>query len=76
MTYEAKEEINKIVKAALKKHWRPGGITKNQYMEVNKLVSRILYDMVGEEDNEAEDLDLEEVARKEVEKAVQGLSVA
>jgi len=76
MSLKAKEEINKIVKAALKTYWRPGGITKEQYMDINKLVSRILYDKAAEEDNMSETADLEDVARKEVEKAVNGLTMS
>lgn len=75
MSLEAKEDINKIVKAALKAYWRPGGITKDQYMEVNKLVSRILYDKITDPLDETSKSMWEKIAQTEVAKAVKELEV-
>lgn len=74
MSLEAKEEINKIVKSALKRYWRPGGISKEQYVEVNKLVSRILYDKIQDPLDETCKGTWEKIAQTEVAKAVKGFA--
>lgn len=55
MSIEAKEGINKIVKSALAPHWKSGEITKDQYAEVNRDVSRKLYDLVADGNREMDD---------------------
>jgi hypothetical protein len=40
MSIEAKEGINKIVKSALAPHWKSAEITKEQYADINRDVSR------------------------------------
>lgn len=74
MSREAKEDINKIVKSALKTYWKPGGITKDQYMEVNKLVSRTLYDKITDPLDDTTKSTWEKIAQAEVAKAVKGLA--
>jgi hypothetical protein len=49
MPIEAKEAINKMVKAALGPHWRSGQLNKDQYFDVNRGVSRQMYEIIGEE---------------------------
>lgn len=78
ISIEAKEGIQKIVKKALDPHYKkPSGITKEQYAEVNRLVSRMLYDKIIDPTslNEDEKSAWEKVASAEVAKAVEGLSV-
>jgi len=79
MSIEAKAGIRGIVKKALDPHYKkPAGITKEQYAEINKLVSRMLYDKIPnpesiEEDESARTI-WEGIAHKEVQEAVKGLS--
>lgn len=49
MPIEAKESISKIVKGTLGPHWRSGQLTNDQYMEINRNVSRKMYEVVGDE---------------------------
>lgn len=48
LSYSAKEEIQRMVKAALKPHYRQKSINKDEYTDINRDVSRKLYDMVGD----------------------------
>jgi hypothetical protein len=78
ISIEAKEGIQKIVKKALDPHYKKpsGGITKEQYADVNRLVSRMLYDKIVDPAalNDDEKSAWEKVASAEVAKAVEGLS--
>lgn len=77
ISIEAKEGIQKIVKKALDPHYKkPSGITKEQYADVNRLVSRMLYDKIVDPTalNDDEKSAWEKVASAEVAKAVEGLS--
>lgn len=81
MSIEAKEGINKIVKSALAPHWKSGEITKEQYAEINRGVSRKLYDWVAVADGNREvDNDenikwgWEKIAAQEVATAIKSLS--
>ncbi|KAH8595035.1 hypothetical protein B0O99DRAFT_512984 [Bisporella sp. PMI_857] len=75
MSQEAKEGISKIVKSALGPHWKAAKITKEQYAEINRDVSRKLYEVVSES-NATEDQDRftwEKIAATEVAAAVKSL---
>jgi hypothetical protein len=77
LSIEAKEGINKIVRTALEPHYRkPAGITKEQYANINRLVSRMLYDRIVDPDalDENERSAWQKIAVAEVTKAVEGLS--
>lgn len=74
---EAKEGIQKIVKKALDPHYKkPAGITKEQYADVNRMVSRKLYEKIVDPNalDEEQKSRWEKVASAEVAKAVQGLT--
>ena len=71
----AKEDVQKLVAAALKPHYNDQTITKDEYTTINRDISRMLYDKIG--DFEALDVDgkakWEKVAGDEVNKAVSAL---
>jgi len=75
MSIEAKEGISKIVKAALAPHWKAAEISKEQYADINRDVSRKLYEIVGDHDtsDDKEKSNWEKVAVSEVETAVKSL---
>lgn len=76
MSIETKEDINKIVRHALEPHYKkPAGISKEQYADINRLVSRMLYDRIATLDALDENKSTwEKIANAEVTKAVEGLS--
>lgn len=67
MSAEAKEGINKIVKSVLAPHWKAQRISKEQYADINREVSRKLYEIVADRDVEGEREKWEKVAAKEIE---------
>merc|ERR1711939_718552 len=75
MSLSAKEDVQKLVATALKPHYHDQIITKDEYTIINRDVSRMLYDKIG--DFEALDVDgkakWEKVAGAEVQKAVSAL---
>ncbi|KAE8454112.1 hypothetical protein EG329_005035 [Mollisiaceae sp. DMI_Dod_QoI] len=73
---EAKEGINKIVKSALAPHWKSMEITKEQYAEINRAVSRKLYETIAFRNlnDEKEKWACEKIATAEVATAVKALS--
>ena len=75
MSLSAKSNIQKMVKDALKSPYRNGEINKDQYTEINRSVSRMLYDAVGETANlNGEAMATwKRMATEEVGKAVQSL---
>lgn len=75
LSLETKDAINKIVKTALKPHWNPHGITKEQYSIINRDVSRKLYDIVAESNvyDEKEKHGWEKIATSEVATAIKSL---
>ena len=77
MPIEAKESINRIVKSALGPHWRTSRLTKDQYADINRDVSRKMYEIVADEwaNVERDRCAWERVAENEVEAAVRGLAV-
>ncbi|KAH8784527.1 hypothetical protein F5882DRAFT_404426 [Hyaloscypha sp. PMI_1271] len=75
MSIEAKEGINKIVKSALAPHWKSAEITKEQYAEINRDVSRKLYELLVDRNisDEREKWACEKIATAEVATAVKSL---
>lgn len=75
MSAEAKEGISKIVKTALGPHWKKAEITKEQYAEINRDVSRKLYEIVADNNMADEQLksNWERIASTEVAVAVKAL---
>lgn len=76
LSREAKDGISKIVRTALDPHYKkPSGITKEQYGNINREVSRMLYDRIPDPTNLDEDARSvwEKIAAVEVAKAVEGL---
>jgi hypothetical protein len=75
MSLNAKAHVQKLVAAALKPHYNDQIINKDQYTTINRDVSRMLYDKIGDLQN----LDVdgkarwEKVAGEEVNKAVGAL---
>jgi hypothetical protein len=77
MSIEAKEGINRIVRLALEPHYKkPAGITKEQYADINRVVSRKLYDKIVDPEKLDEEAKSrwEKIAVVEVKKAVDGLA--
>ncbi|KAL8943518.1 MAG: hypothetical protein Q9216_001053 [Gyalolechia sp. 2 TL-2023] len=76
MSLEAKEGVQKMVASALKPHWHRSEISKDQFTDINRSVSRMLYEKVGGEqhlkDDNAKET-WEKLASEEVAKAVQCL---
>ncbi|KAG9742925.1 hypothetical protein KCU73_g8544, partial [Aureobasidium melanogenum] len=74
MSYSTKTEIQRMVKAVLGPRYRGGEINKDQYTDINRDVSRMLYDKVGDAEglaNQDGRDKWQEVASAEVERAVQ-----
>lgn len=77
LSYSAKEEIQRMVKLALGSRYRDKEITKDQYTDINRDVSRKLYDLVGDASHLADHDEREKwqkVAEEEVKKAITALS--
>ncbi|MCJ1319943.1 hypothetical protein MMC15_005279 [Xylographa vitiligo] len=75
MPLSTKSDIQKLVKDALRLPYKNNELTKDQYTEINRHVSRMLYDKVGEPshlDGEAAEI-LRRLASDEVTKAVRSL---
>ena len=73
MSYSTKTEIQRMVKAVLGPRYRGGEINKDQYTDINRDVSRMLYEMVGDAEGLANQDGREkwqEVASAEVERAI------
>jgi hypothetical protein len=75
LSIEAKEGINKIVKSALAPHWKSAEITKEQYADINRDVSRKLYELISDRNisDEREKWACEKIATAEVATAVKSL---
>lgn len=65
-----------MVGTALKPYYRQNVVSKEQYTEINRTISRMLYGKVGniESLNLESRLDLERVAKQEVQKTLDALS--
>ncbi|KAL8972784.1 MAG: hypothetical protein Q9183_000348 [Haloplaca sp. 2 TL-2023] len=75
MSLSAKEDIQKVVSSALKPYWHKSEISKEQFTDINRSVSRMLYEKVGGEDKLKDGAreTWENMAGEEVGKAVQSL---
>ena len=75
MSLSTKETLQRFVKNALKPPYHANQITKEQFTDINRKVSHMLYDRVGEdgEVNEANEESLQRTASEEVSKALQAL---
>ncbi|RVX69633.1 hypothetical protein B0A52_06697 [Exophiala mesophila] len=75
MSLNAKADVQKLVATALKPHYNEQTITKDEYTNINREISRMLYDKIG--DSGALDGDgkaqWEKVASEEVSKAINSL---
>lgn len=79
LSYSAKEELQRMVKLALGTRYRDKEITKDQYTDINRDVSRKLYDMVkdvGELADKEQRERWQSVADDEVKKAVGAIRTA
>jgi histone H3/H4 len=77
MSYSAKEEIQRMVKIALKPRYVDKTINKDQYTDINRDISRRMYDLVGDASALADHNARERwqgMAAEEVRKAVAGLA--
>lgn len=74
MSAGAKEGINRIVKSVLAPHWKSQRITKEQYADINREVSRKLYEIVADRDVLEEKDRWEKIATSEVATAVDALA--
>ena len=76
MSFAAKAEIQQMVTAALKPIYRKGMIDTEQYTIVNREISRMLYDKVGEAGGMADGTEREmwqSIAAHEVDNALKKL---
>ena len=76
MSYATKLEIQKMVKVALRPHYEKQAISKDDYTEINRDVSRKMYDKIGDAEglaNEKRREDWQQVAAEEVDKAIKAL---
>lgn len=76
LSYSAKEEIQRMVKLSLGARYREKEITKDQYTDINRDVSRKMYDLVGDASALAGQEERERwqnVANEEVQKAIAAL---
>lgn len=76
MSYSAKEEIQRMVKIALRPRYLDKTINKDQYTDINRDVSRKMYDLVGDVSALADQGARERwqgMAAEEVQKAVASL---
>ncbi|KAI0997229.1 hypothetical protein K3495_g10957 [Podosphaera aphanis] len=76
MSIETKEDISKIVKSALSPHWKSAEITEEQYGDINRDVSRKLYEILADHNlaDEREKHNCKKIALAEVETAVKSLT--
>ncbi|KMU77986.1 hypothetical protein CISG_06895 [Coccidioides immitis RMSCC 3703] len=76
LSLHVKSDLQKIVRAALKPHYRKHLVTKEEYTEINKRISRMLYEFAASKES-GDPMDAESKARwahianNEVMKAVQ-----
>ena len=75
MSFSAKTDLQKIVSGALKPHYQAKAVSKDQYTDINRNISRLLYNSVGNIDalDGASREKLERFASEEVSKAVDAL---
>jgi hypothetical protein len=73
LNLESKTEIQALVKIALTPHYRTNEINSEQYKNINRDVSRVLYEKVGAEAGLMEKEKWQKVAIEEVKRAVRAL---
>lgn len=79
LSYSTKEEIQRMVKLALGSRYREKEITKEQYTDINRDVSRKMYELVGDASHLADSIERDKwqkIAEEEVQKAVAALATA
>ncbi|GFF32995.1 PHD and RING finger domain-containing protein C126.07c [Aspergillus udagawae] len=75
LSLAVKSDIQKLVGGSLKPYYRSKVVSKDQYTDINRTISRMLYELVGD----AQTLDTEtknsfgKIAAEEVKKAIDGL---
>ena len=77
LSYSAKEEIQRMVKISLKPRYNDKEITKEQYTDINRDVSRKLYDLVGDASaltNSEEREKWQNIANEEVQNAIEAVA--
>lgn len=77
MSYSAKEEIQRMVKMTLRPRYLEKTINKDQYTDINRSVSRKMYELVGDASALADQRARErwqEMAATEVQSAIDGLA--
>ena len=72
MSLSAKSDVQKLVSAALKPHYTDQKISRDQYTAINKNISRMLYDKIGDFEmlDDTDRSRWEKVAGDEVQKAL------
>ncbi|KAF9892438.1 hypothetical protein FE257_001546 [Aspergillus nanangensis] len=72
LSLAVKSDIQKLVGSSLKPYYRSRIITKEEYTDINRTISRMLYDRAGSAESLGADAtsDLEHTAQEEVAKAV------
>ena len=73
LSYSSKEEIQRMVKLALGSRYRNNEVTKDQYTDINRDVSRKMYELVGDASSLADQDGRQKwqgVAEEEVRKAI------
>jgi hypothetical protein len=75
MSLSAKSDVQKLVSAALKPLYNDNTISKDEYTNINRDVSRMLYDKIGDFDTllGEDKAHWEKIAGDEVKKAVSSL---
>ena len=78
LSLSVKSEIQKLVGRALKPHYRARGVSKDEYTDINRNISRKLYERAGNAETlDAVDAetrsDIEKAAREDVRTAVEAL---
>ena len=78
MSLSAKTDLQKMVGAALKPYYRTNAVSKDQYTNINRNISRLLYEKAGDDENVNGDARpvWERLANEEVTKAVQALQTS
>ncbi|KAH0536999.1 hypothetical protein FGG08_006171 [Glutinoglossum americanum] len=75
-SFSAKSDIERIVRAALNPYWHNNHISKEQFVSVNRNVSRMLYDQIADDVTAIDDNEKgkwEKLATEEVTNAVEAL---
>ncbi|KAI9809419.1 MAG: hypothetical protein M1827_006855 [Pycnora praestabilis] len=75
MSLSAKSDIQKVVSASLKPHYHKGEVSKDEYTDINRNVSRMLYDKIGTSADQVSEGEEEwrTLAAEEVNKAIRAI---